>query len=141
MINVNWSVFVQIINFLFLIWALNLILYKPIRQILARRKEKIDGMEKSIADASSDAEQRGEAFNVGVKEARVKGLSEKEALVQSAADEEKKVIDEINKKSQASLAEIKEKIAKDTEEVKASLQQEVGAFAEAIGQKILGRVV
>jgi hypothetical protein len=46
-----------------------------------------------------------------------------------------------NKKYQANLAEIKEKIAKDTAEVKASLQQEIDAFAEAIGQKILGRVV
>ena len=141
MVNVNWSVFVQIINFLFLIWALNLILYKPIRQILARRREKIAGMEESIEGANSDAEQRGEAFKAGVKEARVKGLTEKEALVQSAADEEKKIIEEINKKSQANLAEIKEKIAKDTAEVKASLQQEIDAFAEAIGQKILGRVV
>jgi len=141
MINVNWSVIVQIINFLFLIWALNLILYKPIRQILARRKEKIEGMEKTIQDANSDADQRGEAFQAGVKEARVKGIAEKEALIQSAADEEKKVIDEINKTSQASLAEIKEKIAKDTEEVKGSLQKEIDAFAEAIGQKILGRAV
>ena len=141
MINVNWSVFVQIINFLFLIWALNLILYKPIRQILARRREKIVGMEESIEGANSDAEQRGEAFKTGVKEARVKGLTEKEAIVQSAADEEKKIIEEINKKSQANLADIKEKIAKDTAEVKASLQQEIDAFAEAIGQKILGRVV
>ncbi len=141
MVNVDWSVFVQIINFLFLIWALNLILYKPIRQILARRKEKIAGMEESIEGANSDAEQRGEAFKTGVKEARVKGLTEKEAIVQSAADDEKKIIEEINKKSQANLAEIKEKIAKDVAEVKASLQQEIDVFAEAIGQKILGRVV
>jgi len=141
MVNVNWSVFVQIINFLFLIWALNLILYKPIRQILARRREKIVGMEESIEGANNDAEQRGEAFKTGVKEARVKGLTEKEAIVQSAADEEKKIIEEINKKSQANLVEIKEKIAKDTAKVRASLQQEIDAFAEAIGQKILGRVV
>ncbi len=141
MVNVNWSVFVQIINFLFLIWALNLILYKPIRQILARRREKIVGMEESIEGANSDAEQRGEAFKTGVKEARVKGLKEKEVLIQSAADKEKNIIEEINKKSQANLVEIKEKIAKDTAKVKASLQQEIDAFAEAIGQKILGRVV
>jgi F-type H+-transporting ATPase subunit b len=98
-------------------------------------------MEESIEGANSDAEQRGEAFKTGVKKARVKGLTEKEAIVQSAADEEKKIIEEINKKSQANLVEIKEKIAKDVAEVKASLQQEIDVFAEAIGQKILGRVV
>lgn len=141
MININWSVFVQIINFLFLIWALNLILYKPIRQILARRKEKITGMEESIDGANRDADQRGEAFKAGVKDARLNGLKEKEALIQSAVDEEKKIVEEINRKSQANLAEIKDKIAKDAAEAKASLQREVDAFAEVIGQKILGRVI
>ena len=34
------SVIIQIINFLFLIWVLNLIIFKPIRNILIQRKEK-----------------------------------------------------------------------------------------------------
>ena len=32
------SVIIQIINFLFLIWVLNLIIYKPIRNIFIQRK-------------------------------------------------------------------------------------------------------
>jgi len=42
------SVFIQIINFLFLIWVLNLIIYKPIRNILIQRKEKFSGLEADI---------------------------------------------------------------------------------------------
>ena len=36
------SLLFQIANFLFLIWALNTILFKPIRKILRERKEKIE---------------------------------------------------------------------------------------------------
>ena len=39
------------------------------------------------------------------------------------------------------LAEVKDQIGKDTEAVRAALQKEVDAFAESIGNKILGRAV
>ena len=50
-------------------------------------------------------------------------------------------IEEINQKAQENLAEVRVKIAKDTEVVRISLQQEVDEFANAIGKKILGRTV
>jgi F-type H+-transporting ATPase subunit b len=36
---------------------------------------------------------------------------------------------------------MREKIAKDAEDVRTSLQKEIDAFANAIGEKILGRAV
>jgi hypothetical protein len=36
---------------------------------------------------------------------------------------------------------MKDKIAKDVDVVKASLEKEVDSFAEAIGRKILGRAI
>jgi F-type H+-transporting ATPase subunit b len=139
MVSIDSSVIVQIINFLFLIAALNFILYRPIRKILAQRKEKVSGLEASIEDLSQDARQKDEAFSEGVKAAKTKGLQEKETIVQSATDEERKLVEEINKRSQANLMEIQEKITKEAAEVKASLQKEIDSFAEDIGQKILGR--
>ena len=45
MISVDVSLFIQIANFLFLIWVLNIILYRPIRGIIRQRKEKFDKLE------------------------------------------------------------------------------------------------
>ena len=75
------SVIIQIINFLFLIWVLNILLYKPIRKILAQRKEKIDGLELSIITFDKDALEKDEAFVAGIKEVWAKGLREKEVLM------------------------------------------------------------
>ena len=88
-----------------------------------------------------DAKEREDAFANGLKAARVRGLKEKEALLATASEEERNIIEEINQKAQANLAEVRAKIAKDTEAVRISLQQEVDEFANAIGKKILGRTV
>ena len=141
MIKVDGSLFVQIANFLVLIWLLNIILYKPIRNVLIKRNEKVKGLEQNIDMFKRDAKEREDAFANGLKAPRVKGLKEKEALLLTASDEERNIIEEINQKAQANLAEVRAKITKDTEAVRKSLQQEIDEFASAIGKKILGRTV
>lgn len=133
------SVTIQIVNFIFLIWVLNVVLYKPIRNILSKRKVTIEGLEKSVDDFQNDAREKENTWNAGIKEARKSGMQEKEALIQAAEEEERKIIEKINEKAQEDLAEIREKIQKDIEGVRQALQGEVGTFADAIGQKILGR--
>ena len=135
------SLFIQLVNFLFLIWVLNILLYKPIRNILIQRKEKFASLETNIEILNRDAQEKDDAYAVGIKEARVKGFQEKEALTQAAADEEREIIEKINQKAQAELVEVREKIAKDAEAARAALQQEIDAFANAIGEKILGRAI
>ena len=137
----NWSVLIQIANFIFLIWVLNLILYRPIRSVLIQRKQKISGLEQSIESFNRDVKEKAEAIATSIKQARGKGIQEKETLLATATEAEKKMIAKINEKAQADLAEVREKIAKDAEEIRQSLLQEIDEFAAAISQKILGRAV
>ena len=139
MISLDYSLGIQIINFLFLIWALNVVLYKPIRNILIQRKEKITGLEQNIDASNIDIKEKDDAFISGLKEARAKGMGEKDALIQVATDEEKMIIEKINQKAQADLAEVREKVAKDAEGVRVSLQEQLDDIAIAISHKILGR--
>ncbi len=137
----DWTLWVQMANFLIIVWALNIILYKPIRNILIQRKEKITNLEQNTETLNKEANEKGDAFDSGIKDARVKGLNEKNVLLKEAADEEKEIIEKINQKAQENLAEVREKIGKDVESVGASLQKELDKFAGAIGEKILGRAV
>jgi F-type H+-transporting ATPase subunit b len=137
----DWSVGIQIINFLLTIWILNLILYRPIRDILRQRKEKIERLELSIATYNEDAKEKDEAFASGIKEARARGLKEKEALLLAGAEEEKKIIEQVNAQAQTELSAMREKIARETRAVKTALQEKVDEFADDICQKILGRAI
>lgn len=137
----DWTLFVQIANFLLIVWVLNIVLFRPIRNILIQRKEKITSLEQNVETSDNEAKGKNEAFDLGIRDARAKGLSEKNVLLNEAADEEREIVDKINQKAQADLAEVREKIAKDVEVVRASLQKEIDTFANAIGEKILGRAV
>ena len=140
MVSVDGSIVLQIVNFLLLIWIMNMVLYKPIRKILLERKAKVDGLQSDIDTSAQQVQSKEDAYAAGVRQARAAGQKEKEALMQAAAEEEKAIIGKINESAQADLKEVKEKIAQEMGTVKAALEEEIDAFADAIGQKILGRV-
>jgi len=140
MVSVDGSIVVQIVNFLLLIWILNMVLYKPIRKILIERKEKVTGLQSAIDGSDQEVVAKEKAYAEGIRQARAAGQKQKETMVEAAAEEEKVIIGKINESAQAELKTVKEKITQEMGTVKAALENEIDAFADAIGQKILGRV-
>ncbi|MFO7716087.1 ATP synthase F0 subunit B [Desulfosarcina sp.] len=140
MVSVDGSIVLQIVNFLLLIWILNMVLYKPIRKILLARKEKMAGLRSDIDGSAQQVKSKQDAYAEGVRQARATGQKEKETLLQAASEEEKMIIGKINLAAQAELKVVKERIAQDMGTVKSALENEIDAFADAIGQKILGRI-
>lgn len=139
MVSVDGSLLIQIINFLFLLFVLNLILFKPIRKILLDRKEKIQGLEQGISSLETRAVDQDQAYKDGLKKARTAGLKQKETFVEQASQEEKEIIDRINKTAQSNLAKIRTQVAEETEKARVALEAEVEQFSKIIGEKILGR--
>lgn len=135
------SLVYQMINFLILLFVLNVLLYKPIRKMLLERKAKIQGLDAGVKKATADLVSQEESYKNGLRQARSEGLKEKEAFVEEASKQEREIIDQINQKAQANLARIKKQVADETEQARKALKGEVEAFAKAIGEKILGRAV
>ena len=141
MISVDFTLFVQMANFILLVFILNTVLYKPIRKILIERKKKIQGYEEDIESVLKDASESEQAFQEKISEARHEGVEKKEALKQSGLEEEKQLISEMNKKAQAELEAVRSQIVKDAQDARQALKKDVKAFSGAIAQKILGRAV
>ncbi len=141
MIKIDGSLIIQMVNFIILIWILNFILYRPIRGIMARRKEKVNGLEEGIEKYEHDAADKDKALQAGIKEAREKGQKEKEALEEQAREKERQMLEQINEKARADLAEIREKVANEAESARKALEPRIDEFADQISEKILGRAV
>lgn len=141
MISLNFSVFVQIANFLILVALLNWIVYKPIRKILIQRSEKMEAFSQRIEQCADASVQKEKDYESGLRDARARGLKEKESFLQEAKEEERVIIDKINARAQAEMARVKTEVAKDAQKVKAQLEKEIDGFASAIGEKILGRAI
>jgi len=137
----NWTTLIQAANFLILVFILNKVLYRPIRNALIQRKEKIEGLEHNVENATSDLSDKETTYESSIREARKKGLKAKDALVNEATDEEKEIIAKINADALAELNVVKEKVAKEADVARDALLKEVDAFANDIGSKILGRAV
>ncbi len=131
----------QIVNFLLLVAILNFILYRPIRNVIAHRKERMEDFKHNIDTFKRDVAEKENAIAEGMRRAREEGLKEKNSLIEEATAEEKKLIESIYQQSQKTLAETREKIAGDVEKVAGELQKEIDEFAAQIGSKILGRDV
>jgi F-type H+-transporting ATPase subunit b len=141
MISVSPFLFVQMANFILLIFILNAILYKPIRNSLIARKKKIQDANEAIEGAKRSADEAGQTFKTKMGDAKMKGHQEKEALKQAGQEEEKRLVAEINQKAQAELEAVRAQIAKDAESARGQLKGEIKAFSAAIAEKILGRAV
>ncbi len=137
----NWTTLLQAANFIILVFILNIVLYRPIRNILIQRRQKIEGLEQTVENATGDLAEKEATYASGIREARKKGLQEKDALVNAAAEEEKAIIDKINAEALAELNTVKKKVAKEVDMARDALLREVDSFANDIGAKILGRAV
>ena len=136
----NASTLIQEANFVALIIVLNVILYKPIRAIVAERKEKMRGMRKDIGTSLEAAEKKRLTLEEKLAEARNAGQSRKEELTREAEQAEKELIARINQEGARELAEMRARVTAQVAEAKGKLEAEVEGFAQSISLKILGRV-
>lgn len=140
-ISLNSSLIIQIVNFIILIIALNAVLYKPIRGILAKRKNVVDKLGEDADAAVNQARASEIKFREDIKAARMKGAQKKNEIVEAAAKEESHLLMGIHEESKEKLEEVKAKISKETEAARASLEKDIGIFASEIAKKVLGRAV
>jgi len=90
MLNIDGTMFLQIANFLVLLFILNLILFRPIRKILAQREDEMNSRQKTIDDFQDQTEKNEKGIEEGIVQARKEGYAEKEALRSHGLEEERR---------------------------------------------------
>lgn len=141
MLNIDGTLLLQIVNFLVLLFLLNLILFRPIRKILSQREEEMTSRQKTIDDFQDQAEKNEKVIEEGVVQARKEGYAEKEAFKSQGLEQEKEILEEagagVEQKLSAAKKEIETKIAVARE----ALEGQIASFSDELAQKILGRSI
>lgn len=135
------TVFIQIAGFLFLLYVLNLVLYRPIRKIVARRSEKVNSLHESIGDFRERSEQYGKELEEDVKKARGEGFKEKDNLKKAGVLVEKEVLQKAISSAEEKIGKAKDGIERSVTGVRQSLEDELNMFAKEVAEKILGRSI
>jgi F-type H+-transporting ATPase subunit b len=141
MLNIDGTLILQIANFLVLLVVMNIILYKPIRGILAKRDEEMASRQQVIDDYQGIVKSDEEAIESGMVSARKEGYQEKDALKVSGQEEEKGVLQEAGAAVERKLTVAKQEIETKITAARETLESEISGFSNELAEKILGRSV
>jgi F-type H+-transporting ATPase subunit b len=137
----NHTLIIQIFSFLFLLFLLNLILYRPIRRIIKRRKEDMSSSENFIQSWRQKAEKCTQEFEENILETRKQGLAQKEDMKDEGIKEEREMLQETYASVEDKIGRARQEIQDSISMARQSLQTEIEAFSQELAEKILGRGV
>ncbi len=141
MINVDWTIWLQFVNFFVLMAVLNFLLYRPLRDVLNRRRETIDGSYAKAKELEAQINEKMESYQQQLHAAKVKGNEERAAMRKAAAGEEAEILGQAQAKASEQLQEIKRNVAKEAEAAANILKKESTALAKQIASSVLGRAL
>ena len=137
----NFTLVFQIANFLFLLFILNIILYRPIRNILGQRGSEVVSFQGMIEDFQSRSEKGAKSLEENMATARSQGFKEKESLKRAGIEEEKVTLQQAVSSAEEKIGKAKGEIDQDTAQARRSLEEEVRVFSQELAEKILGRSI
>ena len=139
MIELNLAFFVQILNFGILVLVLNIFLYKPIRKVLADRRQVIDGAREKSAAVDLEVQDKMAQYEARLRDAKAEASVRKAEALKQAQAEETAVLEKARKEATESLGSIRARVAKDAADARALLKQQAELLSGDICEKILGR--
>ncbi len=141
MLQIDQSLIIQIVNFLLLIFLLNIFLYRPIRRVIAQRSEEMGSLEQAIETADKKSNENEEGIQENRLLARKDGYQTKEALKLEGLAEEKTILQESGSQADEKISRAKDEMNAQTAAVRKALEEQVVVFSKELAEKILGRSV
>ena len=141
MISIDYSLGIQIINFLLLIFILNILLYKPVLGMLDKRKKQTASSENRANELQKDIEQKMSAYEEKLRMAKTEAIELKKEIMKDGNEEARTIL-------QASRNEIPEmqeafRLKADGEiaAVKNVLSENARRLSREIAEKVIGRTL
>jgi F-type H+-transporting ATPase subunit b len=138
-INLDITFIIQIVNFLVLMLVLNILLYKPVRKILADRAAEIAGGHEKAAAVDRDVQEKMAEYETRLREAKIKASEERGILKKAALAEESTLLEIARKEATDSVNSLKGKVAKEAAEAREYLKEQTRSLSLEICEKVLGR--
>jgi F-type H+-transporting ATPase subunit b len=139
MIELNWTLFVQIINFLVLVFLLNMVLFRPIRKSLVDRQARLTSFEDDIFRLGDTQQGILGEVDEQLAAARREGLGLRESLRQDGSQAESTLLEQVKMEVDAEWTRVEAKIKQDVAKAQEALRAQAQDFAMALATKIVGR--
>jgi F-type H+-transporting ATPase subunit b len=141
MIDINITLFIQMANVLVLVFLMNLVLYRPIRKLVAQRNQFMADKQNVIDRADKESAEALREFEGTIQAARVKGRQKVQEMKELAYQQEKDLLQKSAEESSKQLAGIRKTIKAEIGKARKQLRAQIQAFSLDLAQKILGRSI
>ncbi len=141
MISVDWTLGLQMVNFLVLLIVLNQILYKPLQKILRERSHTIESAKKTAKDLQADIDIKMQKYQEQLQSAKAAAASERDALKKVASEQEHEILAEAHNKASERISQIRDKVNEQALVASETLKANTEILANDIATKILGRKI
>lgn len=141
MIQLDYTLLIQMANFLALLWILNRFIYKPILGVLDERKKRLDESERIVNDLKDKTSQKWEAYEAELQRAKLAATSEKERLKAEGLEAERKVLEEAREEAARIMNQARSKVEDQIRAAREVLRGQGEVLGMEIAEKILGRAL
>jgi len=138
-IDINSTLWLQLANFLVLIFILNVLLYKPILGIMEKRKKQFDGARDEVRGLHEAVEKKMAEYEEAVRKAKQQAMEQKAELVKEGADEARKIVDAVRGVIPKMMEEFQGKMNREIDEARNVLKNQSQRLSLEIAEKVLGR--
>jgi F-type H+-transporting ATPase subunit b len=138
-IDLNLAFVVQLINFGILVLVLNIFLYKPIRKVLADRRQVIDSARDKAVAVDEEVQAKMAQYEARLREAKTEAGARRAEALKQAQLEETALLEKARKEATDSLGSIRNRVAKEAADARELLKKQAEVLSGDICEKILGR--
>jgi F-type H+-transporting ATPase subunit b len=139
MIEVNVTLLIQMANFLVLLFLMNHVLYRPIRRVVAQRRDFIAERQTAIETAEAEAQSSAEQMNLRIQDARKLGRQRIQEFKAQAYEQEKALLQSAMGQAAGQVQQMRDQIRTEIDGARKKLSGQVKTFSQELAQKILGR--
>jgi F-type H+-transporting ATPase subunit b len=138
-IDFDFTFFIQLANFLILLYLLNVLLFRPLRRVMDERKQITDGGHQRARDLEEQIQAKMSAYREKLQDAKSKATEERNALRAAAGEEEARILGDAQKKAAAQLQAIRGQVEREAAAAGQSLREDAAQLAGQVASKVLGR--
>ncbi len=139
MVSLDYSLGIQIVNFILLIFILDLLLYKPILGMIDRRKKQVEESESEIKRLQESVEQKMAAYEEKLRQAKAAAVEQKNEIIGQGAEEAKAVIEGVRAELPGIMEHFHVKMDGEIAAARKILTDQSQHLSVEIAEKVLGR--
>ena len=141
MVDIDSTLFIQLVLFLLLIWILNQVLYKPLLRIMDRRKEILDKAQEEVKTVQETIDGRVAEYEEKIRSAKMEAMGQKGDLAKEGSEAAKAITDKAKGEIAGMMGEFQAKLEKELASARELLRSQSLRISSEIAEKVLGRSI